>query len=131
MRRGILNKLLGDRGERVAARHLKRQGYRILARQARSRLGELDLVALDGSTVVFVEVKTRASTDAGHPSEAITFHKRQQLTRAALAWLKARNLLEQRTRFDVVAITWQKGSDPLVEHYIGAFEAVGSGQMFC
>jgi len=128
-KRGLLNKLLGDRGERVAAKSLKRKGYRILARQSRSRIGEIDLIALDSETIVFVEVKTRSSASAGHPTEAITLAKRKQLTRAALAWLKRRRLLEHRTRFDVIAITWQQG-DPLIEHYESAFEAVGDGQMF-
>jgi putative endonuclease len=129
-RRGILNRLLGDRGERVAARYLKKQGYRILARQSRSRIGELDLVALDGETVVFVEVKTRTTHAAGHPGEAITFQKRKQLTRAALAWLKRRGLLEQRARFDVIAVTWRERESPLVEHFRHAFESTATGQMF-
>ena len=129
-KRGILNRLLGDRGERAAAKFLKRQGFRILARQSRSRIGELDLIALDGESVVFVEVKTRSSHVAGHPTEAITFAKRKQLTRAALVWLKRRGLLDSRARFDVVAITWCTDGPPLIEHYRNAFEPVGSGQMF-
>jgi putative endonuclease len=130
VRRGILNRLLGDRGERAAARYLKRQGYRILARQSRSRIGEIDLIALDGQTVVFVEVKTRASQAAGHPAEAVTFAKRKQLTRTALAWLKRRNLLECSCRFDVVAITWQDGHPPTIEHFKNAFEPAGDGQFY-
>jgi putative endonuclease len=129
-KRGILNRLLGDRGERMAARYLKQQGYRILARQSRSRIGELDLIALDGDTVVFVEVKTRTTHTAGHPGEAITFQKRKQLTRAALAWLKRRGLLEQRARFDVIAVTWREREPPLVEHFRNAFESTATGQMF-
>lgn len=123
-KRGILNKLLGDRGERVAAKFLKRKGYRILARQSRSRIGEIDLIAQDGNFIVFVEVKTRSSSKAGHPAEAITFAKRKQLTRAARGWLKQRRLLEHHSRFDVIAITWQ-AREPLIEHYQSAFEAIG------
>lgn len=93
-RAGWLTKLLGDRGERAAVRYLKRQGYRVLARQSRSRIGELDIVAMDGSTIVFVEVKTRSSHAAGHPVEAVTPTKQKQLTRAALQWLRSRRLLE-------------------------------------
>ncbi len=129
-RRGILNKLLGNRGERAAAKYLKRQGYRILARQSRSRIGEIDLIALDGDTVVFVEVKTRSSHAAGHPSEGVTPAKQKQLTRAALVWLKHRRLLNHRGRFDVIAITWGDGSSPVIEHYKNAFEPVGTSQMF-
>lgn len=130
VRRGWLTRLLGDKGERLAVRHLKRLGYRILARQSRSRIGELDVVALDGECIVFVEVKTRSSQAAGHPAEALTLAKQYQLTRVALAWLKARGLLERRARFDVVAITWGDGTDPVIEHYRNAFEPVGRGQMF-
>lgn len=130
VRPGWLTRWLGDKGERLAVRHLKRQGYRILARQSRNRIGELDVVALDGECIVFVEVKTRSSQAAGHPSEAVTFAKQRQLTRVALAWLKARGLLERRARFDVIAITWSEGGEPVVEHYRNAFEPVGRGQMF-
>ena len=123
--RGLVNRLFGNRGERVAKRYLKKQGYRILARQARSRLGEIDLIALDGQTVVFVEVKTRSSHKAGHPAEAITFQKQKQLTRVAMGWLKSRKLLDRSARFDVVAITWGDGEEPVIEHIINAFEPVG------
>lgn len=130
LRRGILNRLLGDRGERAAARYLKRQGYRILARQSRSQIGEIDLIAMDGRTVVFVEVKTRTSQAAGHPAEAITAAKRRQLTRTALAWLKRRDLLDCSCRFDVVAITWQTGRAPVIEHFKNAFEPECDGQFY-
>lgn len=131
MRIGWLNRLLGNRGERAAARFLKQRGYRILARQARNNAGEIDLIALDGETIVFVEVKTRsAGGELGHPAEAVTRHKQRQLTRTALTWLKTRNLLERRCRFDVLAITWKSGADPEIEHLIHAFEAIGIGQMF-
>lgn len=125
-----LRKLLGDRGEREAARFLKKRGYKIVARQSRNRIGEIDLIALDGETIVFVEVKTRSSHVAGHPIEAVTVTKQKQLTRTALAWLKRRHLLERRCRFDVLAITWAPGDPPVVEHFINAFESFGRGQMF-
>jgi len=127
-----LARLLGNRGERAAARHLRRKGYRILARQYRSRWGEIDLVAIDGETVVFVEVKTRRSHAAGTPAEAVTPAKQAQLTRLALAFLKQYRLLERRARFDVVAITWPEGArQPEIQHYPNAFESTGEGQMFC
>lgn len=130
VRPGWLTLWLGDRGERLAVRYLKKLGYRILARQSRSRMGEIDVVALDVDCIVFVEVKTRSSQAAGHPTEAITFAKQQQLTRTALTWLKSRSLLERRARFDVIAITWGDGTEPVVEHYKNAFEPLGRGQMF-
>ena len=122
---------LGQRGERAAERYLKRLGYKIIARRERGRLGELDLVAVDGRTIVFIEVKTRHSHDAGHPAEAIGRVKQQRLTRLALAYLKRHDLLEYKARFDVVAITWPEGSRrPVIEHIKNAFEATGRGQMF-
>lgn len=130
MKIGWVNRLFGNRGERVAARFLKKLGYRILARQARSKVGELDLIARDGETIVFVEVKTRSSHSAGHPAEAVGYQKQKQLTRAALFWLKQRNLLDHSCRFDVIAVTWQDGRQPVVEHFIHAFEATDRGQMF-
>jgi putative endonuclease len=122
---------LGQRGERAAAKYLRRLGYKIVARAQRDRIGELDLVAVDGTTVVFVEVKTRASHDAGLPVEAVDAEKQRRLTRVALTFLKRHDLLEYPARFDVVAITWPKDSRrPTIEHFENAFEAVGQGQMY-
>lgn len=128
----IGTRLFGDRGERAAARHLKRQGMRIIARQHRSRLGEIDLVALDAGRVVFVEVKTRKSDAAGRPEEAVTAAKQRQLTRLALEYLKRRGWLGKKpARFDVVAITWPDGGRrPEIVHYRNAFEATGVHGMF-
>lgn len=122
---------LGQRGEKAAARYLRRQGYRVLARNVRSKFGELDLVALDGRTIVFVEVKTRVHHEAGLPAEAIDSDKQRRLTRLALHYLRRHRLLEQSTRFDVVAVTWPQSSrPPSIKHYRNAFPASGRGQMF-
>ena len=124
-------KSLGERGEAAAARYLKRQGYKIVARGQQSPLGELDLVAVDGRTLIFVEVKTRRSVDGGHPAEAVDAEKQRRLTRAALGFLKRHGLLENSSRFDVVAVIWPHGSrKPAIHHFQHAFEAVGQGQMF-
>lgn len=129
--RGFLSKLLGDRGERQAERFLRGQGFRIKARQYRTRFGELDLVCLDGDCTVFVEVKTRRSTSAGTPEEAVTRDKQTRLTRMALAYLRRFSLLEKPARFDVVSIVWpEEAREPIVEHYRNAFAPIGSGQMF-
>jgi putative endonuclease len=130
-RDGRASDSLGRQGERAAERFLKRLGYAIVARGERDFIGELDLVAVDGRTVVFVEVKTRASHEAGHPVEAVDTDKQRRLTRTALAYLKRHDLLECSARFDVLAITWPDSArQPMIEHYRNAFEAVGSGQMF-
>ena len=128
---GWLRRLLGDRGERTAEQYLTRQGMRILARGLRSRRGELDLVALDGNQVVFVEVKTRLDHHAGHPVEAVGPQKQHKLTELALEFLKKHKLLDRPARFDVVAITWpEPQKEPTIEHFRNAFEAAGRFQMF-
>jgi putative endonuclease len=122
---------LGRRGENAAARYLQRLGYVIVARGARDPVGELDLVAVDGRTIVFVEVKTRANHDAGHPAEAVNDEKQRRMTRLALAYLKRHDLLECRSRFDIIAVTWPDGAKrPTIEHYRDAFEAVGVDGMY-
>jgi putative endonuclease len=122
---------LGRRGEDAAAKFLKRRGFHILARSLDSPLGELDIVAVDGRTVVFVEVKTRRSNDAGRASEAIDQRKEQRMTQAALGYLKSHRLLEYSARFDVVAITWPESARrPEIEHFKNAFSPVGVGQFF-
>jgi putative endonuclease len=115
---------LGQRGERAAVEFLKRLRYKVLHRGYRILGGELDIVAVDGRTIVFVEVKTRASHDAGHPTEAVDTHKQKQLTQLALAYLRRYQLLDCRARFDVIAITWPSGQKrPTIEHIKNAFEA--------
>jgi putative endonuclease len=126
--RALWNRLLGDRGERMAARFLRRQGMRILMRGYTAHHGEIDLIARDGDTLVFVEVKTRRQ---GVPAEAVTPEKQRRITLAALHFLREHRLLEQRCRFDIVAIVWPDDRrDPQIEHIPNAFEAVGRGQMF-
>jgi len=129
--KNLLRKLLGDRGERAAVRFLKRQQMRILECQHRNQFGEIDIVALDGQCVVFVEVKTRTGTGAGLPVEAVDRQKQQKLTRAALAWLKKKRRLERSSRFDVVSIIWpDERAEPQIQHYRNAFEPQGFGQMY-
>jgi len=126
-----ITRRLGERGELLAAQFLQSQGFRILARGSRDRLGEIDLVALDGRAIVFVEVKTRRSHDRGHPADAVDFEKQRRLSRLALAWLKGRGLLEVSCRFDVVAILWPSNTEPpRIDHYRGAFESQGPHTMF-
>ena len=95
----------GRRGEQVAARHLKRCGYLILARNYRAAGAEIDLVALDHSTLVFVEVKFRAGSGFGTPTEAVDFDKRERIRRAARAFAEWRGVPDLPARFDVVALS--------------------------
>ena len=131
LRRLFPGRSLGQRGERAAARYLRRRGYRIIARGDRSKWGELDLVAVDGRTVVFVEVKTRDNQDAGHPVEAVGTLKQRKLTRLAVTFLKRHGLLEHAARFDVIAVTWPADSRrPRIEHFKNAFEAMGNWEFY-
>ena len=131
IRRWLKPATLGERGERAAARFLRRLGYKIVARSARDRTGELDIVAVDGRTIVFVEVKTRTSDSAGQPTEAVDEDKQQRVTRLALRYLKRHDLLEHRWRFDIVAVTWPTGQRrPSVVHVPNAFQPSDFGQMF-
>jgi putative endonuclease len=106
----------------------------IVGRQVRIAGGELDRVAVDGETIVFVEVKTRRSDSAGHPAEAVTDEKRRKLTRCALAFLRRHDLLEYAARFDVIAVTWSPADSafrgPRIEHLRNAFAPTGTWQMF-
>lgn len=114
----------GERGERAAERFLRGLGYRILARQHRNVGGELDLIALDGDTVVFVEVKTRAATDRGDPTESVTADKQRRIARAAAVYMKRRGWMTRRCRFDVIAVVWSdKSQPPQITHYKHAFES--------
>ena len=123
---------LGLRGERYAARFLRRKGYKIVARGTRSRLGKLDLVAADGRRVVFVEVKPRRHAGDASPAAAVDSQKQRRIARAALVFLKSHGLLENAARFDVVAIIWPKDAKApsSVDHIVNAFELPPSRSLF-
>lgn len=122
---------LGARGERIAARYLRRRGYHILETRARNVYGEVDIIAVDRRSLVFVEVKTRKSLSAGHPAEAVTEGKQRRITRSALAYLKHHNLLHHASRFDVIAVLWPpRRRWPEVIHYQNAFTASDRFQMY-
>lgn len=118
---------LGERGERYAARLLRRKGHRVLFAGARNRFGELDLVTIDERTperrLVFVEVKTRRNERAGPPAEAVTPEKQRRVTRAASSFLKTHDLEDHPIRFDVVGIVWPIDAKrpKKVSHLEGAF----------
>lgn len=130
-RQAATSNRLGDRGEGAAAHYLQSQGFRILERQHRGYFGEIDLIAIEGDTIVFVEVKTRTSASAGDPTEAVNLTKQRKITKSALAYLKQKGWLNRRCRFDVVAIVWNDATpDPAIKHYRSAFEATGNGQLY-
>lgn len=113
---------LGRRGEDAAAEYLSRRGYTILARNFRCRLGELDIVARDGRTLVFVEVRTRLSDKFGLPEESVDTRKKARLQRLALYYLHKYGLGEATCRFDVVAVSANhRGEINRVDLYADAF----------
>ncbi len=121
----------GTRAERAAARFLQRLGYRVLRRNYRCPAGELDLIALDGRTLVFVEVRSTGGADATAAAASVDAAKQQRLTRLALHFLQAHRLLGRPARFDVLTVHWPDGQrQPAIEHFANAFEAVGRFQLF-
>jgi putative endonuclease len=112
----------GRRGEDLAADHLLRTGWRIVARNWRCRHGEIDFVCQNGDTLVFVEVKTRIASPQADPAGAVTATKRGRIVKAASAFLTSRDAWDSPCRFDVVTIL-ETPDGPRVEHIENAFEA--------
>jgi putative endonuclease len=113
---------LGMRGENVAARYLRERGYKILLRNYRCALGEIDIIAREGKVLVFVEVKTR-SEERPAPEEQVNRAKRHQITKAAKSYLGRYGTPKPPARFDVVAVVWGEGCEPVIRHTTSAFEA--------
>ena len=112
---------LGAQGERIAARFLRRQGYRITGRNVHTGRYEIDIVAEEGDTLVFVEVKTRRSAEFAAPEANITYQKRQHLRRAAKYYLATHDLHDRYCRFDVVTVVVPQSGRPQVTLYRNAF----------
>ncbi len=113
---------LGKVGEDLACGELERRGYAIVARRYRRRGGELDIVARDGQTTVFIEVKARAGHDFGAAGEAVTSHKRRRMVAVAVDYLARHRLMDRPCRFDVVTIHLDDGR-PVIEVIQNAFDA--------
>jgi putative endonuclease len=100
----LARQTLGKTGEELAVRELERRGYAIIARRYRTRYGEIDIVARDAETTVFIEVKARATGEFGSAAESVTPWKRRRLAHMASDYLSRNHLVNQPCRFDVVAI---------------------------
>ena len=121
----------GQRSEKFAAKYLRRLGYRILAANQSDRLGELDLIVRDGTTIVVVEVRSRATPDPQAAADSVGFAKQKRVTEAALRFLSRSGLLGHTVRFDVLALGWPADvREPAVLHIKNAFDATGRFQMF-
>lgn len=114
--------ILGKTGEAIAERFLESRGYKILERNYKSKLGEIDIIACDKDTFCFVEVKMRTQDSFGSPLEAITARKQHQISKAALGYLKEHGFLTESARFDVVAITKDIAHSPQIDLIKNAFE---------
>jgi putative endonuclease len=115
--------ILGKTGEDLACAELETRGYAIIARRYRRRIGEIDIVARDGETIVFVEVKARDSRDFGEAAEAVTAFKRRRMTQIAIDYMARHRLSDRPCRFDVVSIHFDAGR-PEIEIFQNAFDAL-------
>ncbi len=113
---------LGQQGETLACQYLSRHGYRVIVRNYRTKLGEIDIIAEEKGTLVFVEVKTRRGHQCGHPFEAVTPAKCRQISRVALEYLAETGREGQSARFDVVAISFSGEAVPVIELVKNAFD---------
>ncbi len=114
-------KALGNEGEELAVKFLRKKGYDIVAKNYKTPIGEIDIIAKDGDTVVFVEVKTRANDSFGHPFEAVNRTKRRKLKNLALLYLKKQRK-EFPVRFDVISIFCNDDYKETIDHIKDAFE---------
>lgn len=119
----MLNKdqQFGKTSEAIAAAYLERNGYRILVRNYRTKLGEIDLIARDGETLAFIEVKARRSSRYGNPKYAVNRWKQKKISMAALTYLKSTKQMGVKARFDVLAIL-SPTQPPEIELIRNAFE---------
>lgn len=113
----------GLEGEELAIRYLERRGWDILDHRYRMGRLEIDIVARQGCTVAFVEVKTRWSRAFGDPLEAVTWTKKREIERVAKAWVDRCGTAADRYRFDVIGVSFRRGRRPRIEHVQDAFRA--------
>lgn len=116
---------LGRRGEDAAVDFLKRKGYKVLERNYRNKLGEIDVIAKDSNTLCFIEVKTRTNFKFGYPQEAITTFKQRKINRVALSYLKQYNLLNISARFDIISVVFDNQDKIDIEIIKDAFSSEG------
>lgn len=121
----------GQRSERAAAKYLRQLGWRIVGSNVSDQLGEIDLLAIDGDTLVIVEVRSTSTADPHLPAASVNYAKQKKLTEATVRFLGRRGLLGVNYRFDVLAIAWPpEQREPTVHHIRQAFEPTGKFQMF-
>lgn len=112
---------LGKSGEKAAVRYLKSKKFRIIKRNFRFLRGEIDIIAYEGKTLVFVEVKARKSKEFGPPEEAVTLLKQRQIKRVAQGFLAQNNLQDAECRFDVLSLSFNEKTGFQINHLKDAF----------
>ncbi|MFH1621650.1 MAG: YraN family protein [Candidatus Omnitrophota bacterium] len=95
---------IGKKGEEAAVKLLRQRGYKIIERNYKNKLGEIDIIAQDNNILCFIEVKTRTNLKFGYPQEAITVTKQKKINKVAISYLKQYNLLNISARFDVISV---------------------------
>ena len=113
---------LGRNGEQAVTKYLKKKGYKILAQNYRCKLGEIDIIAMDGSDLVFIEVKTRSGFNFGSPAAAVTTRKQRQISKAAQCYLAEQKLFDSPARFDVVSVLCDDCKHHSIDHINNAFD---------
>ena len=123
-------KQLGNQGEELAKKYLEKNKYKILAKNFRTRFGELDFVARHKKQLVFIEVKTKSNHNFGLPEEEFTWHKKQKMRRAIQSWLWANKIADDDWRVDLIALDYtdnplpsatpsfaRRAGQPILRHY--------------
>ncbi len=119
------NKVLGAFGEGVACEYLMECGYRVLERNFTCKVGEIDIIALQKDTIVFIEVKTRSSEKYGLPSEAVSAVKQKKIVKTALYYLQGNKLLDYMCRFDVIEVLFDEENKYQINLIKDAFQYSG------
>lgn len=113
---------LGQSGEETVVRYLEKNGYTVLSKNYRCKIGEIDIIARDGADLVFIEVKTRSGLGYGSPAAAVTIRKQRQITRAAQWYLAEQQLFDTPARFDVISVLCGEASLQQIDHINNAFD---------
>jgi putative endonuclease len=114
--------LLGRKGEDLAACYLQQRSFILLERNYKGRTGEIDIIAREGKTTVFVEVKTRRKGASYFPAEAVTVRKQRQISRTAQEYLLQHKLQNESARFDVISVSMSQDETPEIDHISNAFD---------
>ncbi len=113
---------LGERGETAACVFLKKNGYEILEKNYKCKIGEIDVIARRQGRLAFVEIKTRTSAQFGAPQEAVDLRKQEKIFKVAQWYMKEKKLVKTPVAFDVVAVLWKEGQAPEMRLFADAFE---------